>query len=160
MTATSRWTSWRSSSGCGADVAWLVLVVIVGGWAWAGWANAPAPVHANPGVFVLAIIAGCLVCWWVGRRQGRAAAYAVATAHAEARAAAAARASSASTAQAAVVVNVGTGARATAARELGGLDRADWMGEPRPLLEQDSSEVAAADVLAEGVAEPSAAQVV
>lgn len=58
------------------------------------------------------------------------------------------------------MVNVGDGARAAASRELGGLDSAEWMGTPRPMLEQDSAEVAAADVLAEGTTEAEPQEVV
>lgn len=122
---------------------WLPVAVIVAGWAWAGFTNAPRMSDPQAGAFGIAIGVSCLMCWWIGRRSGRAAAYAVATAHAEARAAAVARSQSASTAQAAVVVNVGEGARAVASRDLGGLDAAPWIGEPIAAIEQDTYQMSA-----------------
>lgn len=117
---------------------WLAVSVLVGGWAWAGWQNAPAVVHADPLVFALAICASLVAAWWFGRRSGRAVAVAVATARAEARAAAASKATA--HAQQAVVVNVDVGARQAAMRDLGGLEHAEWIGPAKPVLEQDQLE--------------------
>lgn len=117
---------------------WLAVAVLVGGWAFAGWQNRPRLVDADPLVFAVAICASLAAAFWFGRRSGRASAVAVATARAEARAAAAAK--SVAHAQQAVVVNVDTGARAAGMRDLGGLERAEWIGPAVPLLEQDSRE--------------------
>lgn len=117
---------------------WLVVAVVAGSWAIAGWQNMPRLADAQSAAAGLAVAATCAVCWWVGRRSGRAAAVAVAVAAAEARAAALAASRSDATAQAAVVVNVGEGAREVAAVDMGGLDSAPWMGEPVALIEQDT----------------------
>lgn len=127
---------------------WLVLAVLVSSWAATGWANRPAVVDRAPGVFLVAVLASIAVAWWSGRRGGRASAWASAHAHAEASAIAASRAAAA--AQSNVVVNVTGGAAATARREQGGLDAAPWMGPPRPLLEQDTAQMLAEDLLADG----------
>ena len=121
------------------------MAVIVGGWAAAGWQNRPPIADASAPVFVLAIVASCVACFLCGRSTGKASAFAAAYARAEARAAAVSQASA--HAQQAVVVNVDTGARQVGARELVGLDGAEWIGPPRPLLEQDTAQMVAEDLL-------------
>jgi len=125
---------------------WLAVAVLIGGWAWAGWRNAPPVVHADSGVFVVAVVASLAAAYWFGRRGGRASAVAVATARAEARAAAAAQSVAHATNQ--VVLNVAVpGAREVASASLGGLDAAPWIGPPRALLEQEVGEMYAEELL-------------
>lgn len=126
---------------------WLPVAVIVAGWAFAGWQNMPRVSDPQSSVAGVGIALSCLVCWWIGRRSGRAAAVAVATARAEARAAAAAVAGATATNQ--VVLNVDVGGRSQAARDFGGLERAEWIEGPRALLEQDTAGMAAEEMAGE-----------
>lgn len=124
-------------------MAWVVLAVLVAGWAFAGWQNRPPLVDENPGVFVLAIVASIVVAWLGGRLQGRASAVATAVARAEARARALARSQSAAVSQ--VVVQVGDGPPRAVGRHAvaadapalapGAFEALPWMGPARAQLE-------------------------
>lgn len=126
---------------------WIVVAVVAGGWVYAGFTNLPRVPQPYAATAGLAIAATCAVCWWAGRRSGRGSAFAAAYAAAEARAAAAARAESSAVATNAVFVQVGDGGRHRAAAGLDGLDTAPWIAGPRPLLEQDTAQMLAEDVL-------------
>lgn len=117
---------------------WLFIAVVCASWAYAGFQHAALPAGTEPvsEVLGLAIAASLAVVWWHGRCNGRARAFAAAYARAEARATASAMAGA--TATNAVQIIVGDGARAVAAREGAALDGAEWIGEPRALLEQDA----------------------
>lgn len=124
---------------------WLVLAVVAGGWVYAGFTNMPRAAQPYPATMGLAVAVTCLCCWLVGRGSGKASAFASAQARAEAWAAA--QSTSTATATNAVFVQVGDGARMRSATQLGGLDTAPWIGEPLGLLEQDTAEQSAEDVM-------------
>lgn len=102
-----------------------------------------------------ALICSFIVCQaglaWMAFKRGRS--IAVAQATATATAIADAKADASAHAQQAVIVNiqgdVSRGARATARREYGGLDRAEWLDGPKPLIEQDAIDDVDQDVLEE-----------
>lgn len=125
----------------------LAVAVIVSGWAYVGWRNLPRMPTPQAHVAALAIIACCVGCWWIGRRTGRSAAVAVATARAEARANAMATAGA--VASNSLVLNLAVGARAQGARDFGGLEHAEWIGQPVALLEQDTAQMSAEETYAE-----------
>lgn len=118
-----------------------MLAVVGGGWVVAGWMNLPMVWRPYAPAFAAAVAVTCAVCFWAGRRQGRAGAFAAAYASAEARANAAAMAASRAQATNAVFVQVGEGARHRAAADLGGLDDAEWIAGPKALLEQEVGEM-------------------
>lgn len=126
---------------------WLPVAVLCVGWAWVGMTNAPRVSDPVAGTLGVAVAASCALAFWCGRRSGRAAAFAAATARAEARATAVARSQSAAAAQAAVTVNVGQGLRHQASTHLGGLDAAPWIGEPVALIEQDTEQMSADELM-------------
>lgn len=132
------------------NLGWLILAALTIVWTRAGvdliLAGEPA---AGAMTFAYLGSLGCIA--FLTYRKGKRKAWANAQAYAEARAQAEAKAQSTAHAQQAVVVNVDTsgGARAVAARELGGLDRVSWRGDPVPLIEQDSVDDVSEELLAE-----------
>lgn len=126
---------------------WLPVAVLCVGWAWVGMTNAPRVSDPVAGTLGVAVAASIGLAFWCGRRSGRASAFAAAVAHAEARAAAAARSESAATSNAAVTLNFGDGLRHQAAAHLGGLDAAPWIGEPVALIEQDTEQMSAEELM-------------